>query len=129
MSKAKDDVPESSPLKYRQTLYDLRVQLVKLQNHVILNGQRVLIVLEGRDGAGKDGAIKRIVKHLSPRETRVVALAQAVRPGPVELVLSEVRAPSPGWGRDRAVQPQLVQPRRRRVGDGLLHGRGARSIP
>ena len=47
---------------------------MKLQGHVIRNGLRVLVVLEGRDGAGKDGAIKRIVKNLSPRETRVVAL-------------------------------------------------------
>ncbi len=60
--------------EYKRTLYELRVQLVKLQNHVIRNRLRVLVILEGRDAAGKDGAIKRIVKHLSPRETRVVAL-------------------------------------------------------
>jgi polyphosphate kinase 2 len=69
-----DDSP--SPSEYKRTLYDLRVQLVRLQNEVIRKGLRILVVLEGRDGAGKDGAIKRIVKNLSPRETRVVALSK-----------------------------------------------------
>jgi polyphosphate kinase 2 (PPK2 family) len=69
-----DDPPSAD--EYKRTLYDLRVQLVKLQNEVIRKGLRILVVLEGRDGAGKDGAIKRIVKNLSPRETRVVALAK-----------------------------------------------------
>lgn len=65
-----------SPAEYKRTMYELHVQLVKLQSHVIRNAARVLIILEGRDGAGKDGLIKRFVKHLSPRDTRVVALAK-----------------------------------------------------
>ncbi len=59
---------------YAKTLYQLQVELVKLQNHVIARGQKVLVILEGRDGAGKDGTIKRITEHLSPRDIRVVAL-------------------------------------------------------
>jgi polyphosphate kinase 2 len=51
-----------------------QIELVKLQRHVIETGQMVLVILEGRDAAGKDGTIKRIVQHLSPREARVVAL-------------------------------------------------------
>lgn len=51
-----------------------QVELVKLQHHVIETGQKILVILEGRDAAGKDGTIKRIVRHLSPREARVVAL-------------------------------------------------------
>lgn len=51
-----------------------QIELVKLQRHVIKTGQKLLIILEGRDAAGKDGTIKRIVQHLSPREARVVAL-------------------------------------------------------
>lgn len=47
---------------------------MKLQRHVIAAGQRVVVVFEGRDAAGKDGTIKRVVEHMSPRETRVVAL-------------------------------------------------------
>jgi polyphosphate kinase 2 len=59
---------------YEDRLYRLQVELVKLQRHVIARGQKVLVILEGRDGAGKDGTIKRIVEHLSPRDIRVVAL-------------------------------------------------------
>jgi polyphosphate kinase 2 len=59
---------------YDKKLYHLQVELVKLQRHVIARGDKVLIILEGRDGAGKDGTIKRITEHLSPRDIRVVAL-------------------------------------------------------
>lgn len=59
---------------YKATLEALQIELVKFQRHVIADGLRVLVVLEGRDSAGKDGVIKRIVEHLSPRDTRVVAL-------------------------------------------------------
>ncbi|MCP2144899.1 polyphosphate kinase 2 [Bradyrhizobium elkanii] len=61
---------------YRAALHDLQVELVKVQRHIIEHGHRVLIIFEGRDAAGKDGTIKRIVQHLSPRETRVVALGK-----------------------------------------------------
>jgi polyphosphate kinase 2 len=54
----------------------LQVELVKLQRHFIRCQDRILVVLEGRDAAGKDGSIKRIVEYLSPRETRVVALGK-----------------------------------------------------
>lgn len=58
---------------YHRTLYDLQVELVKLQRRLIAEGARVLVIVEGRDGAGKDGAIKRLTEHMSPRETRVHA--------------------------------------------------------
>lgn len=54
----------------------MQVELVKLQRHFIESDDKILIILEGCDAAGKDGAIKRIVQHLSPRETRVVALGK-----------------------------------------------------
>lgn len=67
--------PRSSAVAaYKKTLRGLQVELVKLQRHLIHSGERLLVVFEGRDASGKDGTIKRIVKHLSPRETRVVAL-------------------------------------------------------
>lgn len=62
--------------QYKRTLRALQIELVKLQNHIIKHGDRILVIFEGRDAAGKDGAIKRIVQHLSPRETRVVALGK-----------------------------------------------------
>jgi polyphosphate kinase 2 len=61
---------------YKKTLRKLQVELVKLQRHFIANNDKILIIFEGRDASGKDGAIKRIVEHLSPRETRVVALGK-----------------------------------------------------
>jgi len=62
--------------EYSETLRELQIELVKLQCDVISNGERVLIIVEGRDGAGKDGTIKRFTEHMSPRETRVVALGK-----------------------------------------------------
>jgi len=59
--------------EYKQALHDLQVELVKLQRQVIADGNRILVIFEGRDAAGKDGAIKRIVEHMSPRETIVWA--------------------------------------------------------
>lgn len=61
---------------YDAQLHILQVELVKLQRHFIACGDRILVLLEGRDAAGKDGSIKRIVEYLSPRETRVVALGK-----------------------------------------------------
>jgi len=50
------------------------VELVTLQRYFIECSDKILVLLEGRDASGKDGTIKRIIQHLSPRETRVVAL-------------------------------------------------------
>lgn len=61
---------------YEDQLRLLQIQLVKLQNSLISNGDQILVILEGRDTAGKDGTIKAITEHLSPRETRVVALGK-----------------------------------------------------
>jgi polyphosphate kinase 2 len=60
--------------KYEEQLHQLQVELVKLQRHIIEQRKKLLIILEGRDTAGKDGTIKRIAEHLSPRDIRVVAL-------------------------------------------------------
>ena len=61
---------------YLAELYDLQVELVKLQKYFIQSGEQILVILEGRDAAGKDGVVKSIVEHLSPRDTRVVALGK-----------------------------------------------------
>jgi polyphosphate kinase 2 len=60
----------------KQLLHKLQIELVKLQKEIISSGMKLLVILEGRDTAGKDGTIKRITEHLSPRETRVVALSK-----------------------------------------------------
>ncbi|TFC04387.1 polyphosphate kinase 2 [Cryobacterium adonitolivorans] len=60
--------------KYEQELERLQAELVGMQQWVIETGAKVLVIFEGRDAAGKGGAIKRIVQYLNPRSARVVAL-------------------------------------------------------
>src|SRR5215213_9354712 len=60
--------------KQKEILHELYIELVKLQKEIISSGLKLLVILEGRDAAGKDSTIKTITKHLSPRDTRVVAL-------------------------------------------------------
>jgi len=59
---------------YEAEKYQLQVELLKLQSWVKKNGERVVIVFEGRDAAGKGGTIKRFMEHLNPRGAHVVAL-------------------------------------------------------
>lgn len=59
---------------YEKQKYKLQVELLKLQQWVRNTGQRVVILFEGRDAAGKGGTIKRFMEHLNPRGARVVAL-------------------------------------------------------
>jgi polyphosphate kinase 2 len=61
-------------LQYEDELKTLQIELLKMQNHVKDTGQKVLMIFEGRDAAGKGGTIKRITEHLNPRGARVVAL-------------------------------------------------------
>jgi polyphosphate kinase 2 len=60
---------------YEADLRLLQIELVKLQHHIIQTGKCLLVIFEGRDTAGKDGSIKSITENLSPRDTKVVALA------------------------------------------------------
>ncbi len=62
--------------RYDKELEPLQIELLKLQSWVKDTGQRVVIVFEGRDGAGKGGAIHRFTQHLNPRGARVVALSK-----------------------------------------------------
>lgn len=62
--------------KHEEALNELYIELVKMQKEIIASGTRLLVILEGRDAAGKDGTIKAITLHLSPRETKVVALGK-----------------------------------------------------
>jgi polyphosphate kinase 2 (PPK2 family) len=59
---------------YEKQKYRLQVELLKLQAWVKETGQRVVILFEGRDAAGKGGTIKRLMENLNPRGARVVAL-------------------------------------------------------
>ncbi|MBL0948764.1 polyphosphate kinase 2 [Brevundimonas sp.] len=59
---------------YEAELRTLQIALVESQARLIAEGRKVLILFEGRDTAGKDGAIKRVTEHMAPRHTRVVSL-------------------------------------------------------
>ena len=59
---------------YKSDLIALQACLVRWQAWSMSKGEKVVIVFEGRDGAGKDGAIKRITEHLAPRSTRAISL-------------------------------------------------------
>ncbi len=62
--------------KYEEEMAPLQLELVKLQNHVKATGRRLIVVFEGRDAAGKGGAITRFQENLNPRGCRVVALSK-----------------------------------------------------
>ena len=61
-------------LKYHTALRKQQEELIKLQNWVIKNDQKVVVLFEGRDAAGKGGAIRRITEYINPRHFRIVAL-------------------------------------------------------
>src|SRR3974377_786534 len=60
--------------KYEKSLRQLQVRLCHLQRYVKEKGLRVVIIFEGRDGAGKGGTIRALTERVSPRVFRVVAL-------------------------------------------------------
>ncbi|NJD08224.1 MAG: polyphosphate kinase 2 [Methylococcaceae bacterium] len=60
--------------EYERGKKDLQIELLKVQSWVRDTGQRIIILFEGRDAAGKGGTIKRFMEHLNPRSARVVAL-------------------------------------------------------
>ena len=66
-------IPKST-IKYEREKLKLQIELLKLQTHVKKTGERIVMLFEGRDAAGKGGTIKRIREHLNPRGARVVAL-------------------------------------------------------
>jgi polyphosphate kinase 2 len=67
-------VEELTERQYEKELLRLQTELVYMQEWVVANGQRLVVLFEGRDTAGKDGVIKRIVTYLNPRTCRVVAV-------------------------------------------------------
>ena len=67
--------PERMPRpEYEVVKRQLQIELLKLQNWIKDTGQRMVILFEGRDAAGKGGTIKRFTEHLNPRGAQVVAL-------------------------------------------------------
>ncbi len=65
---------KKATLEYEKELHRLQIELLKMQRYIKKEGLRLLMLFEGRDAAGKGGTIKRIIEHMNPRGTRVVAL-------------------------------------------------------
>ncbi len=63
-------------IKSEEEFHALQAQIIKLQNWVITKNKKVVIIFEGRDAAGKGGAIRRITEHINPRHFRIVALSK-----------------------------------------------------
>ena len=61
-------------VRYINSLKEHQVELIKIQNWVIDNDKKVVVLFEGRDAAGKGGAIRRVTEHINPRHFRIVAL-------------------------------------------------------
>jgi len=74
VSKAKKAKAEIPNKVYEAELFRLQTELVKLQEWVRVTGTRIVVIFEGRDGAGKGGTIKRITEYLNPRFVRIAAL-------------------------------------------------------
>ena len=68
------DESRAARVNYFRELFRLQGELVKLQDWVVASGHKVVVLFEGRDAAGKGGAIKRITQRLNPRVARVAAL-------------------------------------------------------
>ncbi|MFT4216226.1 MAG: polyphosphate kinase 2, partial [Micropruina sp.] len=75
----KKKLPKLDNALYEAELLRLQAELVEMQEWIRTEGKRLVIVFEGRDAAGKGGAIKRITEYLSPRVAQIVAL-----PAPTE---------------------------------------------
>ncbi|MCH2189087.1 polyphosphate kinase 2 [Candidatus Gracilibacteria bacterium] len=65
---------KKSKIEYEKEIIKLQLELVKLQRYIKESGEKLLIIFEGRDAAGKGGTIKRFREHLNPRGARVMAL-------------------------------------------------------
>ena len=107
--------------EFEKELAKLQVELTRLQAWVKDKGARIIVVFEGRDTAGKGGVISRITARTSPRVYRHVALPAPSDRQKTQVFMQRYIAQFPGGGRDHPLRPLVVQPGRRRAGDGLRH--------
>ena len=61
-------------IEYERKLKKLQIEVIKLQTWAINNNERIIVLFEGRDAAGKGGAIRRITERINPRHIKIVAL-------------------------------------------------------
>ena len=66
-------------LDYQKKLTKLQTELIRLQTWAINNDERIIVVFQGRDAAGKGGAIRRVTERINPRHMRIVALPKPTK--------------------------------------------------
>ncbi|MGY0407281.1 MAG: polyphosphate kinase 2 [Polaribacter sp.] len=66
-------------IEYQKKLKKLQIELIRLQTWAINNNERIIIVFQGRDAAGKGGAIRRLTERINPRHMRIVALSKPTK--------------------------------------------------
>ena len=111
---------------YEAEIARLQVEIAHLQAWVKETGARIVILFEGRDAAGKGGMIKRLTERVCPRVFRVVALPAPSDRAEDPALHAALHRAAARRRRGADLRPQLVQPPRRRAGDGLLHRDAAR---
>ena len=104
---------------YESELKRLQLELVKLQEWVRREGQRVVVLFEGRDAAGKGGIIKRIVDPCSHRIVRVAALANARQSFGAKHTLPGGRGPMKAW-HYQTVMPRIATTATRTIPDSRI---------
>ena len=107
--------------EYEKELRRLQAELCHLQAWVKAKGLRIMVVFEGRDGAGKGGTIRAITERVSPRIFRLVALPAPSDREKTQMYVQRYMAHFPAAGEIVILGPQLVQPCRGRTCHGLLH--------
>ena len=132
--KSRDHAENGGPKRLRTADYEadlakLHAELVKLQDWIRQQGLKVVLIFEGRDAAGKGGAIKRITEPLNPRFCRVVALGTPTERERTQWYFQRYVPHLPAAGEMVLFDRSLVQPRRRRARDGVLHRRRVQRVP
>src|SRR5687768_15866615 len=98
VEEAPQSVGKVDTKSYVRALARLQVELVKQQEYIRARGLKVVVIFEGRDAAGKGGAIQRITESLNPRAARVVALAAPTERERGQWYLQRYVAHLPGAG-------------------------------
>jgi len=117
------DEPMADNDKYDKALLRLQQELVSMQQWVREEGKRVVIVVEGRDAAGKGGVIKRITEHLNPRWCRIAALPAPSDREKTEWYFQRYIAHLPAGG-EIVLFDRSGTTGRGRASNGILHRRG-----
>jgi polyphosphate kinase len=102
--KAGQTVEKPGRKRYEKELARLHGELVRLQDWVVREGAKVCVVFEGRDTAGKGGAIKRITERVSHRVFRVIALPKPTEPGTSQMYIQRYLPRFPAAGATQGLQ-------------------------